>query len=68
MARVLVPGGRLALSVWRPLERQPFFVALVDAIESHLGAEVGGLQRAAFTLGGSSPTAVKIEGFPNIMI
>jgi ubiquinone/menaquinone biosynthesis C-methylase UbiE len=51
MARVLVPGGRLALSVWRPLERQPFFVALVDAIESHLGAEVGGLQRAAFTLG-----------------
>jgi ubiquinone/menaquinone biosynthesis C-methylase UbiE len=51
MARVLVPGGRLALSVWRPLERQPFFVALVDAIESHLSAEVAALQRAAFTLG-----------------
>ena len=51
MARVLVPGGRMALSVWRPLERQPFFVAFVDALESHLGAEVGGLQRAAFTLG-----------------
>jgi ubiquinone/menaquinone biosynthesis C-methylase UbiE len=51
MARVLVPGGRLALSVWRPLEWQPFFVALVDAIESYLGAEVSSLQRAAFTLG-----------------
>jgi ubiquinone/menaquinone biosynthesis C-methylase UbiE len=51
MARVLVPGGRLALSVWRALERQPFFVALVDAIEAHLGAEVAALQRAAFTLG-----------------
>jgi SAM-dependent methyltransferase len=51
MARVLVPGGRLALSVWRPIERQPFFVALVDAIESHVSADVGALQRAAFTLG-----------------
>jgi ubiquinone/menaquinone biosynthesis C-methylase UbiE len=51
MARVLVPGGRLALSVWRALERQPFFVALVAALESHLGPEVAALQRAAFTLG-----------------
>lgn len=51
MARVLVPGGRLVLSVWRALERQPFFVALVDAIELHLHAEVATLQRAAFTLG-----------------
>jgi SAM-dependent methyltransferase len=51
MARVLVPGGRLALSVWRALERQPFFVAPVAALEWHLGAEVAALQRAAFTLG-----------------
>ena len=29
VARILVPGGRLALSVWRALERHPFFVALV---------------------------------------
>ena len=48
---MLVPGGPLALSVWRQLQRQPFFMALVDAIESHLGAEVGSLQRAAFSLG-----------------
>jgi ubiquinone/menaquinone biosynthesis C-methylase UbiE len=51
MKRVLVPGGRLALSVWRPIERQPFFMVLVDVIESHLNASVGDLQRAAFTLG-----------------
>jgi hypothetical protein len=37
--------------VWRALERQPFFVALVDTLESHLGTEVAALQRAAFTLG-----------------
>jgi ubiquinone/menaquinone biosynthesis C-methylase UbiE len=51
MARVLVPGGRLALSVWRPLARQPFFVALIDALEAYLGPEVPALQRAAFVLG-----------------
>jgi ubiquinone/menaquinone biosynthesis C-methylase UbiE len=50
MARVLYQG-RLDLSVWRPIERQPFFVALVDAIESHVSTEVGAFQRAAFTLG-----------------
>src|SRR5205823_10578288 len=32
MARVLAPGGRIALNVWGALERQPFFMALVDAI------------------------------------
>jgi ubiquinone/menaquinone biosynthesis C-methylase UbiE len=51
MKRVLVPGGRIALSVWRPIERQPFFMVVVDVIESHLNASVGDLQRAAFTLG-----------------
>jgi ubiquinone/menaquinone biosynthesis C-methylase UbiE len=51
IARVLAPGGRLALSVWRPLERQPFFVALVAALETHLSAEVAAPLRAAFTLG-----------------
>lgn len=40
MVRVLTPSGRLALSVWRPLERLPFFVALVNALEHHLGADV----------------------------
>jgi SAM-dependent methyltransferase len=50
MARVLVPGGRLALSVWRALERHPFFVALVNALESHLGVGSTTSLRAAFTL------------------
>jgi ubiquinone/menaquinone biosynthesis C-methylase UbiE len=51
MVRVLAPGGRLALSVWRPLERQPYFVALVAALEAYLNAEVAAPLRAAFTLG-----------------
>ena len=50
MARVLVPGGRLVLRVWRALDRQPFYVALLEALERHLGAGAGAPIRAAFTL------------------
>jgi len=45
--RLPTPNWPVALSVWRALERQPFFVALVAALESHLGPEVAALQRAA---------------------
>ena len=50
IARVLVPGGRLALRVWRALERQPFYVALLEALERHVRAGAGAPIRAAFTL------------------
>ena len=43
MARVLRPGGRLALSVFQPIGRHPFYVALDRAIRARLGASgVGG--------------------------
>ena len=51
MARVLAPGGRLALSVWRPLERAPFFAALVNALERHVSADAAAPLHAAFSLG-----------------
>jgi ubiquinone/menaquinone biosynthesis C-methylase UbiE len=37
MFRVMVPGGRLAISVWRSLDRCPFLAVLADAIERSLG-------------------------------
>ena len=40
MARVLAPGGRIALNVWGALERQPFFVAAIDTIGQFLGEDV----------------------------
>jgi ubiquinone/menaquinone biosynthesis C-methylase UbiE len=52
IARVLVPGGRLVLRVWRALDRQPFYVALLDALERHLGPGAGAPIRAAFVLSG----------------
>lgn len=62
MARVLTPGGRLGLSVWRPLERLPFFVVLVDGLETHLSAEVAAPLHAAFTLGDADELRSLIVG------
>lgn len=50
MARVLGPGGRLVLRVWRTLDRQPFYQALVEALERHLRAGVGTPILKAFSL------------------
>ena len=36
MARVLAPGGRLAVAVWGALDRQPFYVALTDGLRVYL--------------------------------
>jgi hypothetical protein len=49
--RVLVPGGRLALGVWRRLEHQPFYAALTDALERYVSAQAAASLRAAFILG-----------------
>lgn len=38
--RVLRPGGRLALSVWGPRERNPWLGAVLDAVSAQVGAPV----------------------------
>lgn len=37
--RVLRPGGRLAVSVWGPRERNPWLGAMLDAVSAQFGAE-----------------------------
>jgi ubiquinone/menaquinone biosynthesis C-methylase UbiE len=70
MARVLVPGGRIALNVWGALERQPFHAALVDGIATFLGEEA----RSAFDLAFSLNTAEELRtlandaGFKNVRV
>lgn len=70
MRRVLVPSGRVAISVWRPIDRQPYFNALCHAVETHASPETAALQRAAFTLG--EPPAIRelltSAGFSSIRI
>jgi ubiquinone/menaquinone biosynthesis C-methylase UbiE len=42
MQRVLVPGGRMVLSVFAGIDRHPFYVALDDAIVRRLGTSAVG--------------------------
>jgi ubiquinone/menaquinone biosynthesis C-methylase UbiE len=57
MARVLTPGGRVSLNVWGAMDRQPFYVALVDGIVAFFGVEA----RAAFDLAFSLNTSGELR-------
>ena len=50
MHRVLVPGGRLGLMVWRSIQYSPGLGALADALERHIGAEAASIMHAPFAL------------------
>jgi ubiquinone/menaquinone biosynthesis C-methylase UbiE len=51
MFRVLCPGGRVVVMVWRPIERSPGFAALAAALERHIGSDAASIMRAPFSLG-----------------
>jgi SAM-dependent methyltransferase len=53
MRRVLAPGGRVAVSVWRDIRHCPGFGAMADALERHAGADVAAIMRAPFAFGGA---------------
>jgi ubiquinone/menaquinone biosynthesis C-methylase UbiE len=71
LRRALRPGGRAAVACWGPVEQQPHFAALADAIERHLGEEAAGLIRSPYALGdrelltglltGAGFTGVRVE-------
>lgn len=46
--RVLAPDGRVAVSVWRPLEFNPGYVELADALERRVGDDAGTILRSPF--------------------
>jgi ubiquinone/menaquinone biosynthesis C-methylase UbiE len=48
MRRALAPGGRLALSVMRPIAHNAGWGALADALGRHAGPEAGAMMRAPF--------------------
>lgn len=48
MRRVLVENGRLALSVLRPIEHNPGYRLLAEALERHVGPDAGAMMRSPF--------------------
>ena len=51
MRRVLRPGGRVALLVWRALHHSLGFAALADALQAVVGPEAAAVMRAPFVFG-----------------
>jgi ubiquinone/menaquinone biosynthesis C-methylase UbiE len=71
MHRVLTSGGRLALSVWGPIERSSGFTVLADALAQHIGPEAGALMNTGpFSLSHGSELRALIDeaGFQDISI
>lgn len=62
MFRVLVPGGRVALGVWRRLEQQPFYVVLIEALERYVSPESAASLRAAFALANADELRALVAG------
>jgi hypothetical protein len=51
MHRVLVPNGRLGLSVWRPIQQNPYMAAVANALERRVSVDVGAGVRTVCALG-----------------
>jgi SAM-dependent methyltransferase len=51
MARVLAPGGRVAIAVWDGLDNSPAYAAEVALVERLAGEEAAAALRAPFVLG-----------------
>ena len=51
MNRVLVPGGRLALNVWRSIQHNPGAAAMAEALERYVSQAAGDFRRTPFAFG-----------------
>ena len=67
MRRVLIPGGRVAISVFQAIDRHPFYQALDKAIDRRLGASA---VEQIFALGDADALGASLEwaGFRDVVI
>jgi ubiquinone/menaquinone biosynthesis C-methylase UbiE len=61
MRRALKSSGRLAVATWKDLERSPF-IAIADALASHVGPEAAEMMRSPFGLADGVELARMISG------
>lgn len=52
LARVVAPGGLVAVSAWEALDRNPYYASLADALLSFMGPAIAFAITSACTLGG----------------
>ncbi len=69
MSRVLAPGGRLLLSVWRSIEHHPDAVAMAEALQRHVSAEAAAFRNESFSLGDAEAIEAHLReaGFRDIV-
>ncbi len=70
MRRVLVPSGRLALSVWTSMHESPGFALLLEALKRHIGPEAAAFMELPFSLGNQEELhgMITASGFRDINI
>jgi ubiquinone/menaquinone biosynthesis C-methylase UbiE len=70
MRRVLMPGGRLGLSVWQSMEHSPAFLPIAAAVAQHLGAEEAARFGRNFSLADAAEVQRLLEaaGFTDVDI
>jgi ubiquinone/menaquinone biosynthesis C-methylase UbiE len=70
MSRVLVSGGRLALSVWRSIDHQPGALAMANALQRHVSAEAAAFRHTPFALGEAEAIEAPMReaGFRDVVI
>ena len=70
MYRALKPGGRLLLTLPRPLQTYPSYIVLAEALERYAGPEVAAIINAPFALGKAEELRSLLvgAGFQNIHI
>ena len=61
MHRVLVPGGRLALNVWRAIEHNPVALAMAQALGRHVSPEAEAFRHRPFALGNAEALRALVE-------
>jgi len=62
MRRVVKPAGRIAVSLWCPLEDTPYFDTLVSTVARHIGAKTAAGLGAAFALSDAHEIHCLFEG------
>jgi ubiquinone/menaquinone biosynthesis C-methylase UbiE len=70
MRRVLAPEGTLALGLWCPVHENPYFAALMGAIESSIGERSAAGMKAIFNLSNSQTVVATLEsaGFSAVRV